>query len=38
MLHVGLNCGLVEVMGLGLIPCGQEELVRGVHTLVAGVV
>ena len=25
-------------MGLGLITCGEEELVRGVHTLVAGVV
>ena len=36
-LHVGLDCGLVEVMGLGLITCG-EEVVRGVHTLVAGVV
>ena len=37
-LHVGLDCGLVEVMGLGLITCGEEGLVRGVHTLVAGVV
>ena len=37
-LHVGLDCGLVEVMGLGLITCGEEEVVRGVHTLVAGVV
>ena len=37
-LHVGLDCGLVEVMGLGLITCGEEELVRGVHTLIAGVV
>ena len=32
----GLGCGLVEVMGLGLITCG-EEVVRGVHTLIAGV-
>ena len=37
-LHVGHDCGLVEVMGLGLITCGEEEVVRGVHTLVAGVV
>ena len=37
-LHVGLDCGLVEVMGLGLITCGEEEVVRGVHTLIAGVV
>ena len=37
-LHVGLDCGLVEVMGLGLKTCGEEEFVRGVHTLVAGVV
>ena len=37
-LHEGLDCGLVEVMGLGLITCGEEEVVRGVHTLVAGVV
>ena len=37
-LDVGLDCGLVKVMGLGLITCGEEELVRGVHTLVAGVV
>ena len=37
-LHVGLDCGLVEVMVLGLITCGEEGLVRGVHTLVAGVV
>ena len=37
-LHVGLDCGVVEVMGLGLITCGEEELVRGVLTLVAGVV
>ena len=28
-LHVGLDCGLVEVMGLGLITCGEEEVVRG---------
>ena len=37
-LHVGLECGLVEVMGLGLMTCGEGELVSGVHTLVAGVV
>ena len=37
-LHVGLDCGLVEVMGLGLITCVEVELVSGVHTLVAGVV
>ena len=37
-LHVGLDCGLVEVMGLGLITCGREEVVRGAHTLIAGVV
>ena len=37
-LHVGLNCGLVEVMGLGLITCAEEGLVGGVHTLIAGVV
>ena len=27
-LHVGLDCGLVEVMGLGLITCGEEEVVK----------
>ena len=37
-LHVGLDSSLVEVVGLGLTTCGEEELVRGVHTLVAGVV
>ena len=37
-LHVGLDCGLVEVMDLGLIKRGEEEVVRGVHTLIAGVV
>ena len=37
-LHVGIDCGLVEVMGLGLITCGEGELVSRVHTLVAGVV
>ena len=37
-LHVGLDYGLVEVMGLGLITCGEGELVSGVHTLVGGVV
>ena len=33
-LHVGLDCGLVEVVGLGLITCGEGELDGGVHTLV----
>ena len=28
----------MEVVGLGLITCGEGELVSGVHTLVAGVV
>ena len=37
-LHVGLDCGLVEVMGLGLITCGEGEDVVGVHTLLSGVV
>ena len=37
-LHVGLDCGLVEVMGLGLITCGEGEDVVGVHTLLGGVV
>ena len=37
-LHVGLDCGQVEVMGLWLITCGEEGLVSRVHTLVAGVV
>ena len=37
-LHVGLDCGLVEVMGLGLTTCGEGELVSRVHTPVAGVV
>ena len=37
-LHVGLDCGLVEVMGLGLITCGEGEVVVGVHTLLSGVV
>ena len=37
-LHVGLDCGLVEVMGLGLITCGEGEDVIGVHTLLSGVV
>ena len=37
-LHVGLDCGLVDVVGLGLITCGEGALVGGVHTLVAGVV
>ena len=37
-LHVGLDCGLVEVMGLGLITCVERELVSGVHTLLGGVV
>ena len=29
---------VVEVVGLGLITCGEGELVGGVHTLVCGVV
>ena len=33
-LHVGVDEGLVEVMGLGLITCGEGELVSRVHTLV----
>ena len=37
-LHVGLDCGLVEVVGFGLTTCGEGELVSRVHTLVAGVV
>ena len=37
-LHVGLDCGLVEVIGLGLITCVEEELVSGVHTLLGGIV
>ena len=37
-LHVGLDCGLVEVMGFGLITCGEGEDVVGVHTLLSGVV
>ena len=37
-LHVGLDQGLIEVAGRGLITCGEEEVVRGVHTLIAGVV
>ena len=37
-LHVGLDWGLVEVEGVGLITCGVEKVVRGVHTLVARVV
>ena len=37
-LHVGLDCGLVEVMGLGLITCVEVELVSRVHTLLGGVV
>ena len=37
-LHVGLDCGLVYVMGLGLITCGEGEDVGGVHTLLSGVV
>ena len=28
----------MEIVGLGLITCGEGELVSGVHTLVAGVV
>ena len=37
-LHVGLDCGLVEVMGLGLITCAEGEDVVGVYTLLSGVV
>ena len=37
-LHVRLDCGLVEVMDLGLITCGEGEDVVGVHTLLCGVV
>ena len=37
-LHVGLDCGLVEVMGLGLITCGKGEDGSSVHTLLSGVV
>ena len=37
-LHVGFDCGLVEVIGLGLITCVEIELVSRVHTLIAGVV
>ena len=37
-LHVGLDRGLLEVMGLWLITFVEEEVVRGVHTLIAGVV
>ena len=33
-MHVGLDGGLVEVVGLGLITCGEEELASRVHTLV----
>ena len=36
-LHAGLDYGLVEVMGLGLITCVDEELVSRVHTLLGGV-
>ena len=36
-LHVGLDCGLVEVMGLGLKTCVEEGDVSGVHTLLGGV-
>ena len=35
---MGLDCGLVEVMGLGLITCGEGVDVDGVHTLLSGVV
>ena len=33
-LHVGLDWGLVEVVGVGLITCGEGELVSRAHTLV----
>ena len=29
----GLDISLLEVVGVGLITCGEEELVRQVHTL-----
>ena len=32
-LCAGLDWGLLEVVGAGLITCGEEELVRRVHTL-----
>ena len=35
---MGLDCGLVEVMGLGLITCGEGEDGSSVHTLLGGVV
>ena len=35
---MGLDCGLVEVMGLGLITCGEGEDGSSVHTLLSGVV
>ena len=37
-LDVGLDCGLVEVMGLGLITCGEGEDGSSVHTLLCGAV
>ena len=37
-LHVGLDCGLVQVMGLGLITCGEGEDGSSAHTLLSGVV
>ena len=37
-LHVGLDCGLVEVMGLRIKTCGEGEDVVGVHTLLSEVV
>ena len=33
-LHVGPSSNLAEVVGLGLITCGEGELVSRVHTLV----
>ena len=35
-LRVGVDRSLLEVVGAGLIPCGEVELVRQVHTLSLG--
>ena len=32
-LRVGFDRGLLEVVGVGLITCGEAELIRQVHTL-----
>ena len=37
-LCVGLDVSLLEVVGVGLITCGEREDVVGVHTLLSGVV